>query len=41
LVSNADEAWNSLDVGLAGRSEVESKYDWNKIVPIIEEFYKL
>ncbi len=39
LVSNAHEAWNSPDVGIAGRNEVESKYDWNKIVPIIEEVY--
>lgn len=40
LILQADKAWNSLDVGLAGREEVEKNYDWKTIVPKIEEIYR-
>lgn len=39
LVSKANEAWNSPEIGLAGREEVKKNYDWKTIVPRIEEVY--
>lgn len=40
LVSKADDAWNSPEVGIAAREEVERNYDWKKIVPKIERIYE-
>lgn len=39
LVRRADVAWTAKEVGLAGRAEVEERYDWKKIVPEIENVY--
>ncbi len=39
LVRAAELAWNDPSLGLAGRELVVKEYDWNKIVPRIEEVY--
>jgi len=40
LVLKAKYSWDSIDVGLAARKEVERNYNWKKIVPLIEEVYR-
>ena len=39
LVQKAEIAWNSKEIGLAGRIKVIEKYDWKNIVPEIEKIY--
>lgn len=40
LVKKANLAWDAKDVGLAGRLEVEERYDWKKIIEKIDQIYE-
>jgi len=40
LTDAANVAWNNSEIGQAAREMVNSKYDWKKIVPQIDELYE-
>ena len=41
LIRKAEVAWTAKDVGLAGRAEVEEKYNWRKIIKQVDAIYNL